>query len=73
MEATMWEKIDDSGLEVWVLPVPAFGPPAADTPYHYIEYVVDPALTSVWPVSASSSTTSRDSSVRQVKPGAFSG
>src|SRR5258706_5269996 len=42
MEATMWEKIDDSGLEVWVLPVPAFGPPAADTPYHYIEYVCRP-------------------------------
>jgi hypothetical protein len=35
----MWEKADFKGFEVWVMPVLAYGPPADDTPYHYVGYV----------------------------------
>jgi len=38
----MWEKADFKGFEVWVMPVLAYGPPADDTPYHYVGYVCHP-------------------------------
>jgi hypothetical protein len=38
MDTAMWDKIEHDGYEVWILPFPAYGPPAADTPWHYTGY-----------------------------------
>jgi hypothetical protein len=38
-EATMWDKIEHNGQEVWVLPVTAYGPPVPETLWHYVGYV----------------------------------
>lgn len=35
----MWDKIEHNGYEVWVLPIPAYGPPAPDTLWHYSAYI----------------------------------
>jgi hypothetical protein len=42
LEASMWEKIDYKGFEIWVLPILAYGPPAPGTPYHFNGYVCRP-------------------------------
>jgi hypothetical protein len=35
----MWDKIEHEGFEIWVLPIPAYGPPVPATLWHYSAYV----------------------------------
>jgi hypothetical protein len=35
----MWENIEHNGFEIWVLPVPAYGPASPGTHWHYTAYI----------------------------------
>jgi len=34
----MWDKLEHDGYEIWVLPMPAYGPASPQTLWHYTAY-----------------------------------